>query len=393
MSNTLCGRRFAVYPIAESLSYTKRQACSGMFGRAAERALMQTFWRIMLGLLALIVGVAAIIAGVMPDLAADHLLGVAEALINHGGYQAGFIATGIVVALLPIVALVKWYASRRYGRDLTYNTDHGQVSVSLQAIEEALTRVVEKQPSVRRVTVRCREDRIRRVLIAEVALALWEDEDVTGQNRRYQDLLRQRLSELMPEQDSVQVHLLVHRLSPRSAVEPATTPEQPVTDDQATAPSPPAASLSTSRITLPGLSATAGSVDNRAGAELLRRRRESRDESDDSSTADDRDQTVATDTISNRSDSNDAAAADSAAHEAIARAHESGAQAQIAATDVSGSALEPPDAAMLAAAQAADAASLVDDDDEDPYADLYRGPTYPVPDQGENSGEYPGASV
>ncbi|MDA3959696.1 MAG: hypothetical protein PF961_02815, partial [Planctomycetota bacterium] len=76
-----------------------------------------------------------------------------------------------------------------------------------------------------------------------------------------------------------QVHLTVHRLSHRRA----TGEEAQVRDDRSTrvtdtneAPEPVSEPKLAPRSLLPGLMATHGGVDNEAGAELLRRRRETR---------------------------------------------------------------------------------------------------------------------
>lgn len=341
---------------------------------------MQRFWRFLLGLLVFALGVIGVLAGALPEEAALELQLIAEAL-QAGWVQAGAIAGGILLMLIPLAVVARWYAARRYGRDLTYRNDHGAVSVSLQAVEEALNRLIERQPSVRRVTVRCRDDRVRRALVIEVALTLWDDEDVTGQNRRYQDLLRQRLAELMPDQDSVQIMLHVAKLSPRSAddtvAEDSHEPEPAqatVTDDTQPA---------SARIALPGLAATQGGVDNRAGAELLRRRRETRD---------------------GDTDAGDAGAAGDGNHgEAVGADEPAGIpdHGPIApsTTEVVVAGVVPTSVEATGVAAVDDESDDTplddhdDDDDDDPYADLYQGPTYPVPDDDDGSGVYPSAKT
>lgn len=122
-----------------------------------------------------------------------------------------------VLLISQALLVVRWLRERRYARDIGYNNEYGRVSVSLVAIEEALTRAMENEPGVRRVAIRVYEDRVKRQVIIDTAVTLWETNDVTSINHRCQDLLRNRFAELMPEKTAVQVHLNLHRLDRRRA--------------------------------------------------------------------------------------------------------------------------------------------------------------------------------
>jgi hypothetical protein len=167
-------------------------------------------------------------------------------LSSQGGRMAVAGVATFLVAMQAFMA-VRSFTLRRYAREIGYQNDLGKVSVSLVAIEEALTRAIEGEPGVRRVSLRVYEDRVKRCVIIEPILTLWEDVNVTAINHRCQHLLRARFVELMPERDQVQVNLTLHRLNQRQAVDtahgvkevPATTiaSEEPqaVTHDPATA--------------------------------------------------------------------------------------------------------------------------------------------------------------
>jgi hypothetical protein len=120
-----------------------------------------------------------------------------------------------IFVLCPLGILLRWWQVFRRARDISYTTENGKISVSLIAIEEALTRAVEGESEVKKATVRVFEDRVKRSIVIEAVVTLWEVSNVTERNRFCQRLLRRRFAELMPEQTVVQVNLTVHRLNQR----------------------------------------------------------------------------------------------------------------------------------------------------------------------------------
>src|SRR4051812_2159835 len=131
--------------------------------------------------------------------------------------EGRLISSGIAVIVLlsPLAILLRWWQVMRRARDISYQTENGRISVSLIAIEEALTRAIEGEPEVKKAHVRVFEDRVKRAVIIEAVMTLWEVPNVTDRNRFCQRLLRRRFAELMPEQTAVQVNLTVHRLTTR----------------------------------------------------------------------------------------------------------------------------------------------------------------------------------
>lgn len=115
----------------------------------------------------------------------------------------------------PLVALLRWFQAIRRNREISYTTDGGRISVSLIAIEEALNRAIEGEPEVKKAHVRVFEDRVKRTVVIEAVVTLWEVPNVTDRNRFCQRLLRRRFAELMPEQSQVHVNLHLHRLTER----------------------------------------------------------------------------------------------------------------------------------------------------------------------------------
>ena len=116
-----------------------------------------------------------------------------------------------------MLILLRWVHSIRRNREISYQTDNGKVSVSLIAIEEALTRAIEGEPEVRKAHVRVFEDRVRRAVVIEAVVTMWEVPNVTDRNRFLQKMLRRRFAELMPEQTTVDVNLHLHRMTERTA--------------------------------------------------------------------------------------------------------------------------------------------------------------------------------
>ncbi|TVR16338.1 MAG: hypothetical protein EA401_01570 [Planctomycetota bacterium] len=126
-------------------------------------------------------------------------------------------SAGFLLFIVQALLFTRWIQVRRFSREISYVNDLGKVSVSLVAIEEALTRAIENEAGVRRVTLRVFEDRVKRTVIIEPVLTLWEDHNVTAINHRCQEILRTRFAELMPERTQVQVNLTLHRLNQRPA--------------------------------------------------------------------------------------------------------------------------------------------------------------------------------
>ncbi|TVR47302.1 MAG: hypothetical protein EA402_01435 [Planctomycetota bacterium] len=162
------------------------------------------------------------LAGLLVVISVDE--GMAEAVLGWLDHvlqvQHGRLAVaGVAVFLLVIHCLLvmRWMNQRRYAREIGYQNEFGKVAVSLVAIEEALTRAIENEPGVRRVSLRVYEDRVKRCVVIEPVLTLWEDHNVTAINHRCQEVLRSRFAELMPERDQVQVNLTLHRLNQRPA--------------------------------------------------------------------------------------------------------------------------------------------------------------------------------
>ncbi len=188
---------------------------------ASHHAAMRSVLGFMLHITALLVGGLATAAWLEPAFA--------DVLIAFLRTANGVIVATAVVSifvLCPFGAVLHWWRIFRRAREISYNTDAGRISVSLIAIEEALTRAIEGESDVKKATVRVFEDRVKRSVVIEAVVTLWEVSNVTERNRFCQRLLRRRFAELMPEQTVVQVNLTVHRLNQRRdeprAVKPAT---------------------------------------------------------------------------------------------------------------------------------------------------------------------------
>jgi len=148
---------------------------------------------------------------------------VALFLHSYSGRLASS-GTAIILLLSPLAILLRWWQIMRRSREISYQTENGRISVSLQAVEEALTRALEGEPEVKKAHLRVFEDRVKRAVVIEAAMTLWEVPNVTDRNRFCQRLLRRRFAELMPEQTAVQVNLSVARLTMRRPTTVTTTP-------------------------------------------------------------------------------------------------------------------------------------------------------------------------
>lgn len=145
-------------------------------------------------------------------------LDLASRLLHDSGTVRLF-AAGVagMVLVSPLLMLLRWLQAMRRSREISYTTDNGRISVNLIAIEEALTRAIEGEPEIKKARVSVYEDRVKRAIVIDAVLTLWEVANVTERNLFCQRLLRRRFAELMPERSDVQVNLAVHRLNIRPA--------------------------------------------------------------------------------------------------------------------------------------------------------------------------------
>jgi len=131
--------------------------------------------------------------------------------------RAGGSSIAGALMLLPLFQALRWWREWRRSREISYATENGRITVSLIAIEEALTRALEGESEVKRATVHVYEDRAKRAVLIEAKVTLWEVPNLTERNRFCQRLLRRRFAELMPEQTAVQVLITIHRIYQRPA--------------------------------------------------------------------------------------------------------------------------------------------------------------------------------
>ena len=154
---------------------------------------------------------------------------LSDYLTTTNGQMVG-LSVAVLFVFCPFAAVLRWYQVWRRSREISYTTETGKISVNLIAVEEALTRAIEGEPDVKKATVRVFEDRVKRSIIIEAVVTLWEVANVTERNRFCQRLLRRRFAELMPEQTVVQVNLNVHRLNQRRADDRQARPTPPVVE-------------------------------------------------------------------------------------------------------------------------------------------------------------------
>lgn len=184
------------------------------------------------------------------------------------GVQAGqgiwtLLCLGLLQILIPLALTTRWLAVRRFTREISYNTANGRVSVNLQAVEEALSRAALNVTGVKHIVIRIYEDRIRRQVIIQAVLTLWDDNDIPSTTQRTQDVLHKRFLELMPGQRSVLVQLSINKLNEQRGSEFIKSVQADPSE--------------TTSIT-PGLSVTEGEIGNAAGRALLQRTKRKRTE-------------------------------------------------------------------------------------------------------------------
>ena len=171
---------------------------------------MRGVLRILLYVVTILLGLFLVAIDQRPELA-DQVAHLAQTI------QGKWAIRGAAIILLasPLVILLRWFQSIRRNREISYETDNGKISVSLIAIEEALTRAIEGEPEVKKAHVRVFEDKVKRSIVIDAVVTMWEVPNVTDRNRFCQRLLRRRFAELMPEQSQVDVNLHLHRLTER----------------------------------------------------------------------------------------------------------------------------------------------------------------------------------
>ena len=175
---------------------------------------MQILLRTLLYLICLTVGVLLMAWAKDPSLVHGWQAHI-HSLEDERYWMLAAVGAGGLCVFIVVFSIYRSWMQHRFSRDVTYTTALGQVSVSLLAIEEALSRSVERETGVRKVRINVYEDRHRRMIIIECIMTLWDDANVTAWNRRCQEIIQRRFQELMPDQTAVQIHIRMHRLRQR----------------------------------------------------------------------------------------------------------------------------------------------------------------------------------
>ena len=283
---------------------------------------MHGLLRIFVYLLCFSVGLAIILCLLFKDSLLSGLIEHLESVKLGQGVWT-LLCLGILQVLIPVALTMRWLAVRRFAREISYMTANGRVSVNLQAIEEALTRAALNVPGVKHIVIRVYEDRIRRQVIIQAVMTLWDDNDINSTSQRCQRMLQQRFEELMPEQRSVQVQLSMNRLYEQRGSEFIKAVQGEHSE--------------TGKIT-PGLSVTDGEIGNAAGRALLQRTKRKRTE-------------------------------DGEIHERPVTEYGE---------------LSERETRPEANVEDRHSTKITEMENEDPYADLYHGPQYAVPDDDDH---------
>lgn len=227
---------------------------------------MQSALRWIVYLLLLAVAVCALVFSAMPELGLGTLAVISGAL-EHSLGRVAVASVGALVLIVQALLVLRWFGARRFAREIGYTNEFGRVAVSLVAIEEALTRAIEGEAGIRKVQVRVYEDRVKRTVIVEASLTMWESNNLTSTTNRCQEVLRRRFAELLPERNQVQVHLTLHRLNQRKK-EDLVQGEALGAVPASTGGNQPARTKSGMP---PALAAASGGVDEEAGAAVLKK--------------------------------------------------------------------------------------------------------------------------
>jgi hypothetical protein len=171
---------------------------------------MRGILRILLYIFTIVLGLFLAAVDQRPEIV-DQVAGLAKTVEGRWVVRVA----AMILLSSPLMILMRWVQSIRRNREISYETDNGKISVSLVAIEEALTRAIEGEPEVKKAHVRIFEDQVKRAIVIDAIVTMWEVPNVTDRNRFCQRLLRRRFAELMPEQSQVDVNLHLHRLTER----------------------------------------------------------------------------------------------------------------------------------------------------------------------------------
>ena len=188
---------------------------------------MRGILRILLYIFTIVLGLFLAAVDQRPEIV-DQVAGLAKTMEGRWAVRAA----AIILLSSPLIILMRWIQSIRRNREISYETDNGKISVSLIAIEEALSRAIEGEPEVKKAHVRVFENKVKRAILIDAIVTMWEVPNVTDRNRFCQRLLRRRFAELMPEQSQVDVNLHLHRLTERR-VEPKPAPKAAVVNKPA----------------------------------------------------------------------------------------------------------------------------------------------------------------
>ncbi len=213
---------------------------------------MQVVIRLFLHLIVLLAA-AAVLMWVFEPRSVPMLLAALDLPTDAFWFRLLAAALAVFCLLCQVFLVLRGFTCLRYRREISYLNEFGKVSISLAAIEDALTRAVDQEHGVRKVQCRVYEDRVKRQVVVDCDITLWEQGSVKGINERCQDILRRRFAELLPDRENVEIHLKVLRLTHSRSTYVPEAEEGEAVGDQLT----------------PGLAMTAGDTGPLAGEALL----------------------------------------------------------------------------------------------------------------------------
>lgn len=127
--------------------------------------------------------------------------------------------TAAVVLLLNFILYRIFSINVRRARVIAFDNPSGRVSVSLQAIEELIKRILTRMPEVKDSKIAIRA--ARRGLHVIVKLSLMSDVNIPGLTSRVQDAILNKVQDTIGLEERVDVQVYIGKISPQDHREAA----------------------------------------------------------------------------------------------------------------------------------------------------------------------------
>ncbi|MFP4472266.1 MAG: alkaline shock response membrane anchor protein AmaP [Candidatus Omnitrophota bacterium] len=142
----------------------------------------------------------------------QEIVSILEAL--NASYEARMVLAGVALGVVAVSYLFSKavYSSEEKGRNIAFDNPSGRVSVSLNAIEDLIRRVVSRQPEVK--DVRAAITAGKKGLDVAARLSLTGDVNIPEMTSRIQHMIKRKIQDIIGIEETVVVRVDIAKINP-----------------------------------------------------------------------------------------------------------------------------------------------------------------------------------